>query len=390
MRKINSSSILYALIGILLIVTGLVATACSSASPTPAAPTLGPSTSVPIAPATLPGGQPTAGVVATLPSLPNAGGSPTLAVPTLAPTAAATPTAGRTATRPASQQTQPTAAKAAGLSGKIAFSVVTDPAPQFHGVWTANADGSGVSKVLDYASWPALSPNGKQLAFYMIPGGGKNEGLYVSDAFGGNPVPAYISPGVCCIDWSRDGSWIVFTDSARPKQPGGPIIKVKADGLYKTTAPLNVIGSSPAFSPDGKQVAFAGCLPNTNNCGLQVAAADGSGVLRTVTRDNGGNPKWSPNGARIVYQATDGSGHLQVWVVNADGTGKKQLTSGKSNDGQPNWSRDGGSIYWRSDQNGTAWAIYVMNADGSGQRRIIANMPPDPDFWGWESISVGP
>jgi Tol biopolymer transport system component len=81
---------------------------------------------------------------------------------------------------------------------------------------------------------------------------------------------------------------------------------------------------------------------------------------------------------------------MQVWVANADGSGKKQLTNGKSNDGQPVWSRDGGSIFWRSDQNGSAWAIYVMNADGSSQRRIINNVPPDPNLWGWESLSVGP
>jgi Tol biopolymer transport system component len=284
----------------------------------------------------------------------------------------------------------PTVAKPAALSGRIAYSLVTDPAPRLHAIYVANIDGTGATKILDYAAWPAFSPTGKNIAFFQLPGGGKNEGLYVASNFGDNPVPAYINPGVCCIDWSRDGNWIVFTSSLKPKQPGGSILTVKADGSYKTVVDLKVVGNGPTFSPDGKQVAFSGCMPGTNTCGIMVTPADGSGGQRAMTRDNGGNPHWSPRGDKIVYMATDDAGHNQVFIVNPDGSGKKQLTNGKSNDGQPVWSRDGGSILWRSDQNGTAWGIFAMNADGTNQRRILNNVPPDPDLWGWESLTVAP
>ena len=138
------------------------------------------------------------------------------------------------------------------------------------------------------------------------------------------------------------------------------------------------------------QVVFSGGIPGTDSLGLLVTPADGTGSVRALTRDNGGNAQWSPRGDRVLYQADDGAGHKQVFVINADGSGKKQLTSGKSNDGQPAWSRDGSAIFWRSDQNGTAWAIFAMNADGSGPRRILSDVPPDPHLWGWESLSVGP
>ena len=166
---------------------------------------------------------------------------------------------------------------------------------------------------------------------------------------------------------------------------------LKIDGSYKTTVDLGVFGSGPAFSPDGKQIVFSGCLPNTSTCGLILAPADATGVTHLLTMDNGGNAQWSPDGKKIVYQSTDEVDHRLVFVINADGAGgRKQLTEGKSNDGQPAWSGDGRSIYWRSDQSGKAWAIYVMNADGSNKRLLISNVPADPNLWGWEPLSVAP
>jgi Tol biopolymer transport system component len=110
-----------------------------------------------------------------------------------------------------------------------------------------------------------------------------------------------------------------------------------------------------------------------------------------LTRDNGGNAHWSPDGKQIVYQARDDAGNMQVYVINADGASpRKQLTTGKSNDGQPAWSRGGSSIFWRSDQNGTAWAVFVMNADGSDKRLLVSNAPASSNLWGWQTISVAP
>lgn len=363
---------------VMLVAILLTATACGSVTPTrpPASPTLPPVV------------QPTAPVVQpTVASLPTVGPSPTPVAPTGAATAPVTQTVAR-ATSPAVTAKSPTS-KPAALSGQIAYGVVTDPAPRLHTIWVANVNGSDVHKILDYAAWPAFSPDGKRIAFFWLPGGGRDEGLYIADSFGGNPVAAIINPGVCCINWSRDGKWIVYTISARPNEPGGPIFRVLVDGVFQTNIALGVQGNGPAFSPDGNQIVYSGCLPNTSTCGVLAFSVTG-GSPRVITRDNGGNAQWSPRGDKIVYQATDDAGRRQVFVVNVDGSGKKQLTSGKSNDGQPIWSRDGGSIFWRSDQNGTGWAIFVMNADGSNRRKVLSNVPPDPVLWGWESLSLAP
>ena len=315
----------------------------------------------------------------------------TLATPTEVPTKVAfavTATHTPSAVQPTQIAATPVPKPIVAATGRIAYTVVTGSEPKFHTVWVANANGSNPHQIFDHAQWPAFSPDGSRVAYYGRPEGG-SEGLYIANADGSGAAQAVIGPGVCCTSWSRDGLWVVYANSPKASQPGGPLAMVKVDGVYKTISNLGADGNGPSFSPDGKQIVFSGCLPNTNNCGLMVIPSTG-GTPRVVTKDNGGNSDWSPRGDKIVYQGNDDIGHRQIFVINPDGSGKKQLTNGKSNEGQPVWSRDGGTIFWRSDQNGTAWAIYAMNADGTNQRRLIDNVPPEPDLWGWESLSVLP
>ena len=71
------------------------------------------------------------------------------------------------------------------------------------------------------------------------------------------------------------------------------------------------------------------------------------------------------------------SGHSNVYVINPDGTGRRQLThvGAAKAAGAPDWSADGRKIVYESDQSGD-YRIWVMNADGSGQTRLT----DDPGF----------
>ncbi len=355
----------------------LIAFALSACNSTPPTPTRTPTSAIAAAPPTNVAPPAPPAVSPSLAPVP-------VASPTLTSTGAISPT--RTVTRTVATRT-PTA-KPAPLAGRVVYSVALAPAPETHLIRSSNVDGSNPANLLSAAMWGALSPDGKQLAFFQMAIGVRNPGLYVADGFGAGAKAAILSAGVCCVSWSADGIWIVFTDSPRQNQ-AGPLRMVKADGSYRTILALSGEGNGAAFSPNGRQVAFGGCLTGTSTCGVLVIPADGSGTPRALTTDQGGNPRWSPKGDKIVYTA-DAGGRLQVFSINADGTGKKQLTTGKGNDGQPVWSRDGSSILWRSDQDGTHWAISVMNADGTNPRKIIADAPPDQILWGWESLSVGP
>ena len=90
-------------------------------------------------------------------------------------------------------------------------------------------------------------------------------------------------------------------------------------------------------------------------------------------------PTWSPDGKRILFsradalkQVTEGAGS-EIFVMNADGSSKRQLTHNPADDASPAWIPDGRISFVRS-ANGRE-RIMVMNADGTGQRPLTRQDP---------------
>jgi serine/threonine protein kinase/Tol biopolymer transport system component len=330
----------------------------------------------------------------------NLAGTPTkaLAVATLAPTnepatvAPTRPAPTLTLPRTVTREVNPTVATTSAASsasivppasnaprGKIAYSVATGDAAELHTIWVANADGSNPQKVIDLGLWPSISPDGKQMAYYRM----KDEGIYIANIDGGNPRKI-VTGETCCVQWSRDGKRLLYF--AGKLKFGGSIFVVNVDGTNNTKL---VDGFNPSWSPDSTKMVYAGCESNSTSCGLFIYDFAAK-VSTMITSDAGGNPQWSPQGNKIVYQVGQEGSPVNIFVVNPDGTGIKQLTSGAGNQGQPTWSNDGNFIFWRSDQDGKGWGIFSMRADGLDKRLLINNVSPDQNRWGYESLSAGP
>jgi TolB protein len=117
-------------------------------------------------------------------------------------------------------------------------------------------------------------------------------------------------------------------------------------------------------------------------------------LTRSEADDNW--PVWSPDGSRIVFQRAVGIGEtpedtrtaLDIFVMNADGSGVTRLTSHPADDYLPSWSPDGTRITftsWRQEPADSipvkgrlprpANHIYIMNADGSDPRRFFPDSP---------------
>ena len=103
---------------------------------------------------------------------------------------------------------------------------------------------------------------------------------------------------------------------------------------------------------------------------LYVMNADGSGK-RLLTRDAFGGPAWSPDGRKILYLVNydPGFGKTEIYVINADGSGKRRLTRSAAYEFGSTWSPDGRKIAFSRGPNGNQ-QVYVINADGSGQRQL--------------------
>jgi WD40 repeat protein len=100
--------------------------------------------------------------------------------------------------------------------------------------------------------------------------------------------------------------------------------------------------------------------------GIHIAnAADGSGDKLLVS--SGFEPTWAPGGTALAYNS--GSG---IAVINADGTGYKQLTTNTA-DFAPRWSPLGDKIAFCSGRAGEV-DVWVMNADGSNPQQVSHNV----------------
>ena len=106
-----------------------------------------------------------------------------------------------------------------------------------------------------------------------------------------------------------------------------------------------------------KQGDFEVCVVNTDGTGLRRLAADARG------------PAWSPDGARIAYTSFLRGG---VWVMNADGSGKRRVAPTPVEAEWVAWSPDGGHLLFSTT---TFSSLSVVNTDGSGLTSVFARAP---------------
>ncbi len=105
---------------------------------------------------------------------------------------------------------------------------------------------------------------------------------------------------------------------------------------------------------------------------IYVMNAGGSGV-RNLTNNPTGDlvPAWSPDGSKIAFWSYR-DGAWDIYVMNADGSEVRNVSNSASVDKLPAWSPDGTQIAFRSNRDGN-WEIYVVNVDGSGLRNLTNN-----------------
>jgi TolB protein len=162
---------------------------------------------------------------------------------------------------------------------------------------------------------------------------------------------------------SRDGEYAIYALS------GGDERRLTEAEIDPSTPQALFFQTEPAWSADGSTIAFASKRSGTFD--LYAMGADGSGTRRlTSTKEDDGQPSWSPDGRRIVF-VRGASGRL--FVMAADGSGAHRLTDEEAEEGEPAWSPDGRWIvYVRKAPGSSTRELWLVRPDGSGKRRLTS------------------
>ena len=233
--------------------------------------------------------------------------------------------------------------------------------------------GSGLSSDL---------PAGPGVKFDPAPLAGNDFGYILKDK--GEPGIYYTSGKrgprgeIRAASWSPDGKYVVFHRRLNVTSP--PIRKVfSRNPNYE----LSLTGSFlPSFSPGGDQFVAVG-RPGPNHLATLVTTTTATGDSKVIHEEKSRNvlaPQWSPRGDKIIFSVGqfpaffDGfkkeflktgdrvDGGAQVAIVNPDGTGFEELTSGENNDAFPSFSPDGKRFVYRTFET-DGYGLRIMNLE---------------------------
>jgi Tol biopolymer transport system component len=237
----------------------------------------------------------------------------------------------------------------------------------------AGADGIPLHKVL-LANDPlsavafALSPDGRQVAWVrpVVPDAGSPSAgveLWVAPASGEQGldvriVPAPTVPGAFFVSlaWSPDGRQIAFATFVRDPLTGDgkrtsiDLVNADGSGLRRLTTRPGLLGDLIAWSPDGRSLAYTGSADSPT--------AASSGLGGTV----------APSG--------------DVFVIGADGTGEQKVTNNPLTERLPQWSPNGAFLAYLTDGPGDSHHVTTLEVGGSAPRGA-PSVGPASEWFVW-------
>ena len=184
--------------------------------------------------------------------------------------------------------------------------------------------------------------------------------------------------------WSPDGQWIAFGAGGylqNRKTTPAKLMLVRRDGTGARALTGDSLNAGfPSWSPDGKRIVYR--VWGGSSWGLRLLNLEDRSV-KVLTTEYDNLPFWSPDGALITFTRKHEGNNFDIYTIRPDGSDVRQLTTSAANDAHAVWTDDSRQLLWNSGVTGFKdeaalydntfqpyGAIFIMNADGTGKRQL--------------------
>jgi TolB protein len=200
-----------------------------------------------------------------------------------------------------------------------------------------------------------------------------DEDVFVDDLGDDSPATRLGEPGVRDLDPDLAPSGAVAW--RRGPDPDSDAADIVVDGDNLTDAPAED-NWGPAWSPDGRRLAFSSTRGSGTTPRVWTMAPDGTD-RRLVTDGHGEYPDWSPDGALLVFAAPGAGGRYDLYVVEASGGEPVRITDDPDTEFFPAWSPRGDWIAFHRLDAG----VFVVRPDGTDERRVSPDADAGDPVW---------
>jgi TolB protein len=251
-------------------------------------------------------------------------------------------------------------------------------------IWVMNWDGTDQRALTHYHSistFPSASPNGRIVAFTTYAAGYPAIQMFSLDT--GRKLPFYNQRASmnAFVTFTPDSKRVIFSSTAG----GGPaqlyIANIDGSGFHRLTSSgaIEVEAKiNPKTGTDLVDVSGRSGLPQIYQMNLE-----GANVRRlSAGTGEATNPAWNPEGDHIAFAWTRGfePGNYNIFLMDVASLQTTQLTANEGRNENPSWAPDGAHIVYASKRAGQS-QIWVMNADGTGKRPLTATGNNEKPVW---------